>query len=91
MLNQEEIKFLELLEGDIKTLEEALLNIEEDLKEIFKLIRKTIPFFTIEFSYFIELLNKYCFSIQNESEIKNIEKTTFFKRFNFFKKFSPKE
>lgn len=83
---QEEVKFLKLLEKDLKTLENALLNIDEDLKGIFKLIRKTIPFVTIKFSYFIELLNKYCFSILNESEIKKIEKTILFKRLNLFKR-----
>lgn len=83
---QEEVKFLEHLEEDIKTLEYALLNREGDLKDIFKLIRKTIPFITIEFSYFIELLNKYCFSILNESEIKKKEKTILFKRLNLFKR-----
>ena len=86
MRSQEEVKFLELLEKDLKTLENALLNMDEDLKDISKLIRKTIPFITIEFIYFIELLNKYCFSIINESEIKKIEKTILFKRFNLFKR-----
>ncbi|MFW9873246.1 MAG: hypothetical protein ACFFG0_09105 [Candidatus Thorarchaeota archaeon] len=85
MLNQEETKFLELLEDDIKNLEKALLNIDEDLKSIFKLVRNTIPFITIEFSYFIELLNKYCFSIPIESEIKKVEETLLIKRFNLFK------
>lgn len=85
MRKLEETKFLEHLEEDIKTLENALLHREGDLKDISKLIRKTIPFITIEFSYFIELLNKYCFSIIDESEIKMMEKTILFKRFNLFK------
>ncbi len=86
MRNQEELTFLEHLGEDIKMLENALMNKEEDLKDIFKLIRKTIPFITIEFSYFIELLNKYCFSILNKSEIKKIEDTILFDRINLFKR-----
>jgi len=85
MRKLEETKFLEHLEKDIKALEYALLNKEEDLKDIFKLIRKTIPFITIEFSYFIELLNKYCYSILNGSEIKEKEKTILIERFSLFK------
>ena len=78
MRNQEELTFLEYLDEDIKTLENALLNKEEDLRDIFKLIRKTIPFITIEFSYFIELLNKYCFSILNK--IKEVDTVWIYER-----------
>ncbi len=91
MRDQDEVNLLIFMKKDIIKLENALLNSDEDFKEVFKLVRSSIPFFTFEFSYFIELLNKYCFSLLNQSKTELSENPLLLERFTLFQKIFLKD